>query len=172
MATDLVVYGPFPIEYDESNGIKRITGKHESRFWKVSAVQPLMKKRGCYVFAVRAAKGFKPWYVGKTNAGKGFKQECFTSHKLNHYNDALFRGGKGRPVLFFVAPPNKKNVVPTAELDHMEKELIQYGIRKNPDLCNVQNTKNVPQWTIKGVIRSPRGKPAAAARSFRTMMKM
>ena len=172
MAAELHVYGPFPIEYDESKQPKRIAGQHASNFWKMPEVQPLKSKRGCYVFAVRAAKGFTPWYIGKTNSRNGFRQETFTPHKLNHYNGALRDCGKGRPVLFFVAPPGKKNAVPAKDLDHMEKELIQYGIKKNPHLCNIKNRNNIPEWTIKGVIRSPRGKPAANERSFRTMLQI
>jgi len=170
MATDLMVYGPFDIAFDKNGKVKRVTAAHGVTFWADAAVAHLKLKQGCYVFGLRAAKGFKPWYVGK--ASKGFEQETFTSHKLNHYNDALFRGHKGTPVLFFVAPFDNKRKVPTAELNHMEKELIQFAANRNPDLYNVQNTKNVPEWTIKGVIRSTTGKPNAAERKFKKMMKI
>jgi len=170
MATDLRVYGPFDIGFDKNGAVKRVTAQHGNSFWAQPEVEALKLKQGCYVFGMRAAKGFKPWYVGK--ASKGFKQETFTSHKLNHYNDALFRGHKGTPVLFFVAPFDNRRKVPAAELNHMEKELIQFAVNRNPDLCNVQSTKSIPQWTIKGVIRSTPGKPNAAEKKFKKMLKI
>lgn len=170
MASDLKVYGPFDIDFDKNGKVKRITTRHGNNFWALSELDALKLKQGCYVFGLRAARGFKPWYVGK--ASKGFKQETFTSHKLNHYNDALFRGNKGTPVLFFVAPFDNKRKVPTTELNHMEMELIQFAVKRNPDLCNVQNTKSVPQWTIKGVIRSASGKPNATEKQFKKMLKI
>ena len=169
----MIVYGPFEIPFEantKASGVKRITSEHAKAFWRSADVGGLRQKRGCYVFALRAAKGFKPWYVGK--AARGFQQEVFTSHKQTHYNKALFRGDKGSPVLFFVAPPGTKRAVPNAELNDMEKNLIQYAFERNPDLCNVQNTKSLPQWTIKGVIRSPRGKPSKNAKSFKKMMQI
>lgn len=170
MATDLLVYGPFEINYNENGKSKRIESEHALMFWDSPETSCLRRKCGCYIFATRAGRGFTPWYVGK--ASKGFAQEAFTDHKLKHYNKPLFTRRKGNPVLFFIAPPNKKNKVPSKDLDHMEKELIQYAVQKNPDLCNVQNTKNLPQWSIQGVIRSPRGKPPVSASVFKTMMKI
>ncbi|MEL6499728.1 MAG: hypothetical protein AAFZ67_11620 [Planctomycetota bacterium] len=170
MATDLCVDGPYEIEYESNGAVKRVRPSDGIDFWAYDVVAHLRKKQGCYVFAIRAGKGFKPWYVGQ--ASKGFEQETFTYHKREHYNSALFRGTRGTPVLFFVTPPDNKRKVAQKELTHMEKELIQYALAKNPDLCNVQHTRNVPQWSIRGVIRSGQGKPTTAAKQFRLMMKM
>ena len=168
MATELAVYGPFEIACDTNGKVKRISKDQAVDFWTQSAVAALKTKQGCYVFAVRAGKGFTPWYVGQ--ASKSFEQECFTDHKLNHFNDALFKGKKGTPVMFFVAPTGNKNKVPAAELNHMEKELTQDALEKNPELRNIQNTKNLPQWSIKGVVRSNRGAPSTGATQFAKMM--
>ena len=170
MATDMCVYGPFEVGFESSGAIKRVEGEHRSEFWARREVAHLRKKQGCYVFAIRAGKGFTPWYVGR--ASKGFEQEIFAPHKLGHYNRALFRGSKGTPVMFFVAPQGSKKKVNTKALEQMEKELIQFALKRNPHICNVQGTKNLPQWSIKGVVRSSPGKPDAASRSFRTMMRM
>ncbi len=170
MATNLCVFGPFDVPYEYIRNVKRIESKHKAEFWSATGLTHLRKKHGCYVFALRAAKGFVPWYVGR--AAKGFQQESFTTDKRDKYNNALTRRRKGTPVLFFVAPPDGKNKVPSPELSHMEKELIQFAIRKNPHVRNVQNTKNVPRWTIKGVIRSSKGTPPKAAKQFKTMLRI
>ena len=170
MATDLKVYGPYDIAFSSNGSAKRITTQNASDFWSRDEVAGLKLKQGCYVFCKRAGRGFVPWYVGK--AGKGFKQEVFTDHKLKHYNDALFQGNRGTPVLFFIAPFNNVKKVHSGELSHMEKELIQYAVRRNPELRNVQNTNNMPQWSIKGVIRSAPGRAHVNEIKFKTMMKI
>jgi len=170
MATDLHIEGPFEITFESNAAAKRVRPADGAEFWSYEDVQHLRQKQGCYVFAMQLAKGYTPWYVGK--ASKGFYQEIFEGHKRNHYNDALFRAPRGTPVMFFVTPIGNRRKVPAAELNHMEKELTQFALKKNPELCNVQNTKNTPKWTIKGVIRASRGKPTKAASAFKKMMKM
>lgn len=122
------------------------------------------------MFALRAAKGFTPWYVGQ--AKKSMKQECFTPHKLQHYNDVLFTGKKGTPIMFFVVLPGNKKKVATKTVADVEKFLTETAVYKNPDLSNVQNTKSLPKWSIKGVLRANRGKPSKQAVAFRKMMGM
>lgn len=168
MSTELMVYGPFEIPCKIVPAAKHISKEHAADFWTQTATHGLSAKQGCYVFALRAGKGFTPWYVGQ--ASKCFAQECFTDHKLNHFNAALFAGKKGTPVMFFVAPIGTKNKVPVAELNHMEKELTQDALKKNPELRNVQNTRRLPQWSIKGVVRSNRGAPPNGAKQFAKMM--
>jgi hypothetical protein len=63
----------------------------------------LLDKRGCYVFGIRAGKGFTPAYAGK--ATKKFKNEVFGHHKLAKYQRYLADVAKGTPVLFFVISP-------------------------------------------------------------------
>jgi hypothetical protein len=53
---------------------------------------------GCYIFAIRAAKGALPWYVGKTEK-HSFKGETWTPHKLDLYNEAA--------VLYLIAKRTK-----------------------------------------------------------------
>jgi hypothetical protein len=139
-------------------------------FWSKPILTSLKRKCGVYIFALRAAKGFQPWYVGR--ASKGFEQETFTPHKLARYNTAMAMRAKGSPVLFFVGPAAGKKKVPTRELAHMEKELIQDAFRKNSKLTNNKNTKNLPRWSIKGVVRSPRGRPTEAEAAFGKMLKL
>ena len=170
MATDLHVEGPYELPFDTNGNGKRIGRPEARQFWADKATNHLLLKQGCYVFAMRVGKGFKPWYVGR--AGKGFGQEVLTDHKRDHYNDVLFKKPRGTPVMFFVTPPARKRAVPAGELNHMEKELIQFALKKNPGLKNVQNTKNTPKWTIKGVVRAGRGRRGTTEQKFKTMMGM
>ena len=51
----------------------------------------------------------------------------------------------------------------------METFLIQSALFKNADLSNVQKAK-VPAWSIKGVVRSGKGKPNKTESAFKKMM--
>ena len=63
-----------------------------------------------------------------------------------------------------------KRKVPTKAIAELEAQLIQSALFKNPDLQNLHNTKNLPTWTVNGVIRSTQGKPRKNAAQFRKMM--
>jgi len=167
--TILEVYGPFDISCDgqDRGSCKKIDKADAKEFWKQPDVSAISKKQGCYIFALRAAKGFTPWYVGQ--AGKNFLQECFTSHKMGHYNDVLWKGRKGAPVMFFVAPSGNKNKVSAGILKEMEEYLIQSAVYKNPDLSNIQNRKT-PEWGISGVVRGGKGRRAVISNTFKKMM--
>ncbi|MCA9279289.1 MAG: hypothetical protein H6815_08310 [Phycisphaeraceae bacterium] len=170
MATDLHVVGPLELPCVQNGIKKRIERQDCQYFWHNQTAESLYYKQGCYIFAMRAGKGFKPWYVGK--AGKGFGQEIFSHHKLEIYNSAIFKSSRGTPVVFFVTPMGNHRKVPQNELKHMEKELTLYALDKNPRLCNVQNTKNLPRWTIRGVIRSGKGRASRPSIQFKKMMGM
>jgi hypothetical protein len=168
MASDLVVSGPFEIPFTLSNAnIKRIDTPQAKQFWEKAETAPFHLKRGVYIFATRAGKGFRPIYVGK--ATKGFKKECFTYHKLHHYGQMLCDGARGKPVMFFIAPPGRTTRVPANIIKEIEDLMIQFAVSKNPSLRNKMGTK-LANWTIKGVIRGGKGKRSKTADSFTTMM--
>lgn len=169
MAKDLTTYGPIDIpclKAKAGNG-KHIERSHVDEFWSKKEASELEAKQGCYIFALRAARGFKPWYVGK--ATKSFKQECFQPHKLGHYNKVLFEGRKGTPVMFFVAPKERLKKVGSKVCDEIETYLIQAAYVANSEIRNKQKAKT-PDWTIAGVVRRNRGKVSAKAQQFRTML--
>lgn len=169
MPTDLVVFGPYELPCDGDGVQKRFDPKeHGKHFWENPELQIIKKKHGCYVFALKAGPGYTPWYVGKTHAG--FKDEIFQHHKVVNYNEVLWSKAKGTPVMFFVTKPGTKNVVSEPVLSEIEKELTIYAYRKNNDLKNFHNTKGGPQWSIKGVINSGRGKTPKTAGTFKSMM--
>ena len=83
-----------------------------ARFWQsVEQGEPgLAKAVGCYVFGIRAGRGAKPWYVGKTEM-RSFKGECLTPDKLNKYNEALNgrRSGTAIPYTYSQSVPDAVN---------------------------------------------------------------
>jgi hypothetical protein len=169
MAKDLIIHGPFEIPFrrQRNGNAKQLLGQHVAVFWANPTAQAIAAKQGCYIFALRAAKGFCPWYVGK--ATRSFRQEALGPYQLNHYNDVLFDGRKGTPVMFFIGPEGNKRVVPPATCGKIETFLIQAAYAENPEICNRQHTK-IPDWTIKGVIRPDQGAPTKLETAFRKMM--
>ena len=146
---------------------RHVTSTDAAAFWENHSV--MAKECGCYVFAFKAAKGYKPVYVGK--ATKTFKQEVFTPHKLNKFNAGLGNQKRGTPVLFFVCLSRTNGVVNKSAIDEAESYLIQAGLAANPGLLNDKKTK-VATWSINGVVRSRQGKPSAAASEFRRCIKV
>ena len=122
------------------------------------------KKRGCYVFAIRAAGGLKPVYVGK--ATKTFKQECFTAHKLGKCNEALADCGRGTLVLFLIEAPSGQHRPPSKQITLVEDFFIQAGVAVNGNLLNIKGKKQA-EWSVKGVIRPTKGPPTLPARALK-----
>lgn len=119
-------------------------------------------KRGCYVFAFKAAKGYKPVYIGK--ATKTFKQECFADHKQNKIHKALTFQKKGYLYLYLIQGSKNKSVV-----DDLETFLIRLGAARNPNLQN-DRKKPIALWSIKGVFNTTQGQPSRAAQELRKVL--
>ena len=168
--TDFEIRRPIEIPCPKArSGSGKFIDKAEVKsFWGQPGSAEIAKKQGCYVFALRAAKRYVPWYVGK--ATKSMKHECFTKDKLHKYNSVLAKGLKGTPVLFFVVRRGSPKKAPKAVIGSMERQLTQDAYRRNSDLVNVQNTKNLPAWTIKGVFQRSPGKPTTIEMAFAKMM--
>jgi len=165
--TTFSVEGPFEIPCYKGKACQIITADNAKTFWKNHS--SVGAQRGCYVFGIRAGKGWTPGYVGK--AAKCFKQEVFAYQKLAYYQQFLADYLKGSPVLFFLVCPNKKGPTNVAHIKELEDFLIQVAVIRNPDLLNVKGTKK-EEWGIAGVLRGGQGKPNRAARRFRKSMKI
>lgn len=146
---------------------RTITQEQITKFWHSNP--DYEHQKGCYVFAIRAAKGFKPYYIGK--ATKNFKQEVFAPHKLQYYQQVLADQLKGTPVLFFVSLPTKKGKVNVKHIGRLEDFLIEVGVAANPDLMNIKGTKS-EEWGIEGVIRGNKGQPNKSSSDFKKCMKI
>ena len=161
------VNGPFKVSVtDRRNG--RIITKEDIRdFWMHN--ESFAAGVGCYVFAFRAARGYKPIYIGKTR--RTFQQEVFTDHKVRKYNAALADQIRGTGVLFFVTLDKTKGPVNKRAIDEAESYLIQSGLVANSDLANDQKVKT-PSWNIKGVIRGGRGAIPKPAKELRRCLNL
>ena len=167
MRTIFVVHGPMEVPFYRGKAARTITDDNVKEFWRKHP--EIGKKRGCYVFGIRASKGYRVGYVGR--ATKSFKGETFSPHKLTRYQQFLADYLAGTPVLFFLALPQSKGKPNLSAISTLEAFLIQVGLAANPDLLNVRGTRK-EEWAIGGVLRARRGKPSASAIAFRKMMKM
>lgn len=167
MATLFTIEGPLEVPFYQGRAGRTLTEDNVAEFWERN--EAISSRRGCYVFGIRAGKGFTPGYVGK--ASKTFKQETFSPHKLAKYQRFLADYKKGTPVLFFATSPMKKGKPNHVHLGELEDFLIQIGLAANADLLNIKGTK-LEEWGITGVLRSPQGKRSAAASQFMRMMKL
>jgi len=170
MAHEFQVYGYYEIPYtynEKTRRSKQIDEDKLASFWEQPQLKKLSKKRGVYIFAVKAGKGFTPWYVGRTSK-QSLLKEVFDNDKVRKYNKLLFPVRNGIPVLFFIAPIGNKNVANSKIIGEIEKYIIKIAKQRNKKLLNVVNA-NPPQWRIKGVIRW-KGKPDSTAQVFNKMM--
>lgn len=167
MKTIFTVEGPRDVPVYAGKGGRTITDENVQSFWGDN--DDLGGRKGCYIFGIRAGKGWTPGYVGK--ATKSFKQEVFAHHKLTRYQQFLADYKRGTPVMFFVLLRVKRGKVNNTHINDLESFLIQTGLAANADLMNIRGTKEA-EWAISGVLRGGSGKPTRAARNFRQFMKL
>ncbi|HXD12850.1 MAG TPA: hypothetical protein VNU65_01645 [Xanthobacteraceae bacterium] len=167
MTTLFTVVGPFKIPVYQGRAGRTITDENTIQFWKEHS--SYASQRGCYVFGVRASKGYRPAYAGR--ATKNFKQEVFSHHKLTRYQQYLADVSKGSPVMFFLIAPKKRGTPNAKHIEQLEDFLIQAGVAANPAFLNIRGTR-VEEWGIAGVLRSGKGKRSASASEFVKLMKI
>lgn len=129
---------------------------------------------GCYIFSIRAGKGILPWYVGLAEK-QTFRKECFTSHKLVHYNNVI-ANRKGTPLLTLIAKytPTGKSISPTGgehrDIQFLETMLISSCLGRNADLYNVRDTKLLREMVVPGLLNTPPGKGHTSVTDFRALI--
>ena len=160
------ILGPFEIPRDETTGLT--DDKEVKNFWRERG--DCATACGCYLFAIKASKGIKPWYVGVANK-LTFSQEALTKPKLKIY-DNVISIRKGKPLLFLIArktntgkfAKSPKNKI--KEIDYLETILIGAALDKNKDLLNIQKTKRLKNLIVPGLINTSRGKRSVAVKEF------
>jgi hypothetical protein len=161
----------------QSNGLLAADRESLKAFWlhvDTELENGLSGAIGCYIFSIRAGKGVLPWYVGL--AGKqSFRQECFASHKLVHYNNAI-ASRKGTPRLTLIAKytPAGKLVNPTGnehrDIQFLEMMLLSSCLGRNADLYNIRDTKLLREMVVPGLLNTPKGKLTASCSDFRDLI--
>jgi hypothetical protein len=159
-------YGPFTLP--RSNGAVDRTEKRA--FWeKIEGSHPSLPAAvGCYIFAIKAGKGFTPWYVGKTEK-LSFARETWQDGKLLNFGEVIRNYDKGKPVLFLLAkvtgkgkftkPTRRRNLGSVSALEEM---LIAVCLQRNKELLNKKLVK-YRAMHVPGYLNDQRGKRTKAA---------
>ena len=135
-------YGPFEVPIEGGRISNDLT-----KFWKEVEERKtgLSKAVGCYIFAVKKASVYKPWYVGKT-VKRGFRGEGFQLHKRDHLA-SLGTLENGTVMLYLIPRVTStgklrgkygKNIKQgqDGKITILEERLIELALAKNPDLRN------------------------------------
>ena len=170
------VQGPYEIDRAKNKLIDNSAqGKRDYWDWVDLHVEGLADACGCYVFAIQASRGTLPWYVGKAER-QSFRKECLSSHKINHYNNAI-AGRRGKPCLFLLPQltRNGRYRKPTSTkrkaISVLESTLIGMALARNSQLLNAKGTKWLQQMTVDGLINSKK-KRGGPSRDLATMLKL
>jgi hypothetical protein len=130
-------------------------------FW--NGIPEIADKIGCYIFAVRASRGFTPYYVGKTT--KSFRNEALSSRNQTEFIQPTLYDRAGGAVLFLLTLPTNKGPKNKKHIKELELFLIQQASLVNEDLKNTHGTKP-PDWGIRGVYRGGQGNRAQNAKEL------
>lgn len=169
---DFDVRGPYVIKRYGPN--KLITDESLKDLKAVIEDSNLIKGCGCYVFAIRASKGYKPWYVGQASKSK-LLDEAMNSQNREKYNKVTAENS-GKPVLFLL--PKRTNrgeyAVPTKRADgnlksvnFLEEWLIATALQKNPKLINKKQTFFLKKLHVTGVFNPTKGEATRESGEFK-----
>jgi hypothetical protein len=169
------IHGPFPLPKSKQSNLISNAPNHMKKFWAKIAKDDsdIENACGCYVFAINAGKGCKPWYVGLA-AKQPFGKEILTSHKLNIYNEAS-SGQKGTAIIYLLARKTDggKPTSPSAatnDISFLEKLLIAKALEKNPDLANIKNTKFLREMVVPRILNTSKRRPSKSEHDFQRMI--
>ena len=134
--------------------------------------EELRMGRGCYLYAIRAGKGIRPWYVGQSKGP--FLNEVFAPSKLEHYQAAHESYQRGTSILFLIArltPGRKlmKGKLSEDEAKFVERRLIISAYRENRRLRNVHQVKYAKELVIPGLFndKTSEKKMSESTKDFR-----
>jgi hypothetical protein len=171
------VAGPFKLKRFGRNKIvtKKSVGilKRAMEEWE----EGLSEACGCYVFALRAGGGSKPYYVGQA-CKRRLAAEAMNTSNLGKYNEILGDRKRGRPELFFLpmrTPGGKFRRRKTgdgrlAALDFLERWLIAIALERNPALRNNRETRFLRKIRVPGVFNAKQGDATKPSRALRAVL--
>jgi len=167
-------FGPFEIPRKE-NGLVDAEDSAMA-FWSAveEQVEGLSSAVGCYIFSIRAGRGSLPWYVGKAEK-QTFRQECFTPHKLNIFNEQV-ASRNGTPMLTLVTkftPTGRysnKSKNGHRDVSFLENMLISLAIQRNPEIANARSTRFMREMVVSGILNSSNGRNSSRVNDFRALV--
>lgn len=166
-------FGPFKMRKNGSLIDRRECAEFWARVEQASG--GLSSAVGCYIFAIRGAKGALPWYVGKTEK-HSFKGETWSPHKLNLYNEALNLRERGAAVLYLIAKRTKGGRFAKSrkrgigDIRALENLLIGSCLLRNRKLLNVKQTKHPRGIVVPGYMNEQPGARSVSAKSLAKLL--
>jgi hypothetical protein len=165
------VVGPFVITRHGPNNLIDTQSYFDLRQEADDKWEGLSSACGCYVFAIRAGKGFTPFYVGQACATRLVAEAMNASNCLK-YNRVLPK--RGKPVIFLLPmmtttgrlrkrPKSGKLL----SVDFLEKWLIATCLVKNPHLLNNMQTRLLKKLHVTGVLNAKQGASNGASSAFK-----
>lgn len=123
--------------------------------------------KGVYVFGVKAAKGWKPLYVGRTKK-QNFKERMnqHIKYKGADFDNMLKGIKKGIPVLFTIQRVGQGKPS-NSVIDELEMKFINYAFARNKNLHNDRGIRR-PTYVVLGL--GGRGKPPTEVTELRSMI--
>lgn len=150
---------PWKLKYRK----KRIDTDALVDFWdEIGTAQ----RKGVYVFGVRAGRGWRPLYVGRTKKQTFKKRIGQHANTGGRFNRILKDVTKGTPWLFLIGRVGKGRSS-NAAINDLESEFINYAFARNEDLDNDRGIKTAP-YQIRGF--GGKGKPAERVKWLKQMI--
>jgi hypothetical protein len=170
------VAGPFEVS---RHGPKALITKQSMARLKLQLeewAEGLSESCGCYVFALRAGKGYTPHYVGQSCKNSLLK-ESLNATNVGTYNEILGES-KGTPVIFLIpllTPNGKFRKQTTSDgalpaVDFLERWLIAEALRKNDELKNNKETMFLRNIHVVGLFNPTRGESTSAAQALKDVL--
>lgn len=171
------VHGPYELPKDkDKNSRDFIDFEKEAinNFWETieKEAKGLKNACGCYIFTVNDI----PYYVGKAEK-QSFADECFSSHKKEHYRKATKKVQRGKPCLYFItkitkargafAKPSKNH---HKDIDFLEKFFMALALEKNPNLTNEKHTRFIKNIIVPGFLNTKPGQPKGAHQKLKKVL--
>jgi hypothetical protein len=166
---DFDIAGPFELS---RHGQKQIITKQSLKELKPELEEwesGLSDACGCYVFAIRAGKGYTPYYIGQASK-RTIADEALNPSNREKYNEVLGYG-RGRPMLFVLpmrTPKGKFRKRSQADgklpaMNFLERWLITTAIQKNPNIVNNKETRFLRGIHVVGLLNATRGESTTAS---------
>jgi len=138
------------------------TKEHVREFWNNTGVK---ERRGCYVLAIKAAKGYTPIYVGRASTLR-FDAEVLNDRNLKNCNRVLADRRKGALCVFLLPIRVARGKLNKKHIADVEEYLIGQAARKNKDLINTRLLPDSP-WSITGLVNSGQGQPPLSSQELK-----
>lgn len=168
------IFGPYKVPRKKYGQTKLITKDSIPMLQEAVNNDSLINGCGCYVFALRASKGYTPWYVGQASKMR-LLDESMNSNNREKYNK-IIATHKGTPVMFYIpkltkggklAKPTKKENGELKAVNFLEEWLIATALQKNPKLINQQNTYFLKYLHVVGLFNSKAGESHACSQALK-----